>query len=173
MRFTLLIDPALLSTAQQRITSFKFHRIITNPRVAAGMKLVETAAKPYARQAAEIQRNSPFGAVALSVAFYFRFPKSGTKAEKRARLGGQPVTSARYGDIDNRAKAFCDALVNARLFPDDRLITTLLLRKRYTLAQPRIEVEVLPDISWQLGREILPMDEENADEDNSAPRPLE
>lgn len=172
MKFTLLIDPARLSTAQQRITSFRFHRIITNPVVARGMKLVETAAKPYARQAAEIQRNSPFGAVALSVAFYFRFPKSGTKAEKRARLGGQPVTSAKWGDLDNRAKAFVDALVNARLFPDDHFITTLLLRKRYTLSQPRIEVEVMPDISWKLGLEILPMGEENADEDNSAPRPL-
>ena len=54
--------------------------------------------------------------------------------------------SALYGDLDNRNKAVQDAIVKAGAFPDDRFITTLLLRKRYTLSQPRIEVAVTADL---------------------------
>lgn len=171
MKATLLIDPARLSTAQQKLISFRQRRVFTNPRVAAGMRLVEAAARPFAKQAQDIERNAPYGAVALSVAFYFRFPKTGTKAQKAARRGGLPVVSAKWGDLDNRAKSFIDALVKARWFTDDHIITTLLLRKRYTLSQPRAEVEVLPDISWQLGEDVLKMGDEDLTGENSPAAP--
>lgn len=45
MNATLLIDPARLSTVQQKLMSFKQRRVFTNPRVAAGMRLVEAAAR--------------------------------------------------------------------------------------------------------------------------------
>ncbi len=125
--------------------SFRFKRIITNPKVRKAMLRVEAAFKPYARLARAVQESAPFGAVALGVKYYFPFPKSGTKKEKAARRGGQPCVSALYGDLDNRNKAFQDALVKAGAFPDDRYVSTLLLRKRYTLSTPRIEVAVVAD----------------------------
>lgn len=146
LKVTLALDPALLSTAQQRLTLFLQRRIITNPRVARGMKLVQTLVKPFVAQIADVQRNSPTGAVKLGVIFYFAYPKTGTKAEKAARREGAPVVSGQYGDLDNRQKGFQDALVKAGCFTDDRFISSLLLKKRYTLGSPRIEMLVAADI---------------------------
>lgn len=145
-KVTLALDPALLSTSQQRITLFSQRRIITNPRVARGMKLVQTLVKPFVTLMANVQRNSPTEAVKLGVIFYFAYPKTGTKAEKAARREGAPVVSGKYGDLDNRQKGFQDALVKAGCFTDDRFISSLLLKKRYTLGSPRIEVLVGPDL---------------------------
>ena len=102
MRCTLLIDPSTLSSAQLKVLSFRLKRIITNPKVRKAMARVEAAFKPYAKLARQVQESAPFGAVALGVKYYFPFPKSGTKKEKAARRGGQPVVSALYGDLDNR-----------------------------------------------------------------------
>lgn len=146
MRCTLLIDPSTLSSAQLKIMSFRLKRIITNPKVRKAMLRVEAAFRPYAHLARKVQESAPFGAVALGVKYYFPFPKTGTKKEKAARFGGQPCVSALYGDLDNRNKAVQDAIVKAGAFPDDRFITTLLLRKRYTLSTPRIEVAVTADL---------------------------
>lgn len=146
MRCTLQIDPSTLSSAQLKVLSFRLKRIITNPKVRKAMARVEAAFKPYAKLARKVQEAAPFGAVALGVKYYFPFPKTGTKKEKAARRGGQPVVSALYGDLDNRNKAVQDALVKAGAFPDDRFITTLLLRKRYTLSTPRIEIAVTADL---------------------------
>lgn len=146
MRCVLHIDPSTLSSAQLKVMNFRLKRIITNPKVARGMKRVEAAFAPYAKLARAVQESAPFGAVALGVKYYFPFPKGGTKKEKAARFGGQPVVSALYGDLDNRNKAVQDALVKCGAFSDDRYITTLLLRKRYTLSEPRIEIVVTPDL---------------------------
>lgn len=145
MQFTLNIDPAELSSAQLKVINFKTKRIITNPRVARGMKLVRNAVFPYAKLCAAIQDTAPKGAVAVSVCFWFAYPKGGTKTEKAARYEGEPVVSARFGDADNRAKAALDTLVQAGCFTDDRYISSLLIRKRYTLCRPRIVFEVVAD----------------------------
>lgn len=145
MQFTLNIDPAELSSAQLKVINFKTKRIITNPRVARGMKLVRNAVFPYAKRCAAIQASAPKGAVAVGVCFWFAYPASGTKKEKAARYAGEPVVSARWGDCDNRAKAFIDTLVQAGCFTDDRYISSLLIRKRYTFQNPRVEVLVVAD----------------------------
>lgn len=41
------------------------------------------------------------------------------------------ATSSRYGDIDNIAKGVIDSLIGIA-YPDDKLITTLLVRKRFS-----------------------------------------
>lgn len=145
MKFTLEINPASLSSAQLKIMSFKMRRIITNPKVRKGMDVVKKAVKPYVKEAREIFDNAAHHAVALEVVFWFPFPKSGTKAEKAARVGGQPVVSALYGDADNRVKAFQDALKDAGCFADDRYVSTLVVRKRYTRSVPRIDVRIESD----------------------------
>lgn len=144
LKVTLALDPALLSTAQQRITLFNQRRIITNPRVARGMKLVQTLVKPFVTLMANVQRNSPTEAVKLGVIFYFAYPKTGTKAEKAARREGAPMT--RTPDCDNLVKSFQDALVKAGCFTEDKFISTLLVKKRRTLGSPRIEMLVAPDL---------------------------
>lgn len=69
MRCTLLIDPSTLSSAQLKIMSFRFKRIITNPKVRKAMLRVEAAFKPYAKLARKVQESAPFGAVALGVKY--------------------------------------------------------------------------------------------------------
>lgn len=142
---TLHIDPATLSTAQQKVMNFHAKRIITNPRVAKAMRTVRSAATIYAKKAEEVAKATPSKEFSLSVRFLFAYPKSLTKRQREEMYEGKPVTSARYGDLDNRGKAFVDALALAKWFPDDRFITTLTLTKRYTLRNPRIEVTFKPD----------------------------
>jgi len=145
MRCTLLIDPSTLSSAQMKVMNFRMRRIISNPKVVKGMKRIKAAFQQYVALAQAVQKSAPFGAVAVGIKYYFPFPQTGTKREKAERFGGQPVVSARYGDVDNRAKATIDALRDVGAFTDDRFISTLLLRKRYTLSQPRIEIVIVPD----------------------------
>lgn len=154
MQFTLNIDPAELSSAQQKVVNFYTKQIITNPRVARGMKLVRNSVFPFAAKCAAVQTSVPHGALAVSVRFWFAYPMSGTKAEKAARYEGEPVVSGRYGDCDNRAKAFIDALVQAGCFVDDRYISKLTISKRYTLGKPRIDVSVDGDSGCVSGNNI-------------------
>jgi len=142
MRIVLDIDPATLSTAQQK---GMFHgRVFTNPKVAKSMRAVRNAMLPVARGIRE-QLDMTCGdystlGIELTAIFYFAFPKSGTKKEKALRREGQPVTSARYGDLDNRHKAFQDAIAKSGAIPDDHFVSHLDIRKCYTLAKPRIAV---------------------------------
>lgn len=147
LKVTLALDPAMLSTAQTRITLFNQRRIITNPRVARGMKLVQTLVKPFVEQMSSVQRNSPTEAVKLGVIFYFAYPKTGTKAEKATRREGAPMT--RTPDCDNLVKSFQDALVKAGCFTEDKFISSLLVKKRRTLGSPRIELLVGQDMGDQ------------------------
>ena len=138
------IDPATLSTAQQKVMNFTTKRIITNPRVAKAMRVVSAFAKPYASDVRRAIDGSH--GYRLSVCFSFAYPKSmlNTRAKRAAAIDGAPVLSARYGDLDNRAKAFIDALVKAGWMDDDHLIAEMWLRKEYTLRTPCICVLIAP-----------------------------
>lgn len=139
--FTLDVDPARLSTAQQK-GMFK-GRVFTNPKVARGQRIVRDLALPHRARLGDGFHGVP---VFAKVSYLFAFPKGGTKAEKAARYEGMPVVSGRYGDLDNRHKAVQDALFNqAGLLSDDVYISTLWLTKRYTFGKPRIEVEIQRD----------------------------
>lgn len=151
---SLPIDPATLSTAQQKVLNFRTRMVITNPRVAKAMRVVCAAAKPLAHLAERVRKSAETDALHLSLSFYFAYPKSmlDTRAKRAEACEGKPVTSARYGDLDNRAKAFIDALVQARWMPDDHYITELYLSKQYTLGRPCVLVLFAPsgghDYEW-------------------------
>jgi len=49
--------------------------------------------------------------------------------------------SRRYGDVDNRVKAICDAL-NKVVYADDSQIVRCLVEKFTDKEQPRIEIEI-------------------------------
>ena len=145
--FRLNLDPSTLSTAQQKVIAFRQRRIIVNPRVARAMKTVRFAVTPFVEETrTSVDRWLSEGrGIGLSITFLFSYPKGGTKREKAARREGSPVLSAKWGDLDNRAKAFIDALVKAGMLPDDHLISNLSLRKRYTLSKPSILISFFPD----------------------------
>ena len=143
MNIILDIDPATLSTAQQK--GMHNGKIFTNPRVAKSMRAVRVAMSPHARAVRWHIDNGLakhlWAGVKLHVCFWFAFPKGGTKAERAQRFDGMPVTSGRYGDLDNRHKAFQDALVQSGALPDDRFVSILRLEKRYTMGRPRIWID--------------------------------
>ncbi len=146
LAFTLDLDPAVLSTAQQKGAFVNRAtgrvRFFTKKRVQRGENAVAFLARPYAAACRSAFGDGP---VAVFCAFLFAYPKGASKAEREARREGAPVTSARYGDADNRFKSVQDALVKAGLFADDRLISTVCITKRYTLKKPRIEIVVRED----------------------------
>lgn len=145
MRFTLTIDPATLCTAQQKKVAWKQKVIFANPKVVRSMKVIAAAAAPYRVRARAMFDAAPGHALAVGMKFWFAFPSTGTKAEKAARRAGEPITKRWSGDCDNRAKSVLDALTQAGFWEDDQYVTTLLVRKRYTLYQPRIDFVILPD----------------------------
>ena len=140
---TLPIDPAALSTAQQKKVSFKSRRIFTNPRVAAGMKAVRLLALPHrAAVCSEVPHGSP---VRVEADFLYAYPK-GTPAAHRIDRAPLPHGA----DLDNRFKAVGDALTKAGWWEDDRAITTLVLRKMRTTSSPRIILRVSADTAVEI-----------------------
>ena len=138
MTATLPIDPATLSTAQQKKISFISRRVFTNPRVAAGMKAIRLLAVPLRKAVlAEVPSGFP---VRVEADFMYAYPKGTAKAH---RVDNQPLPGG--ADLDNRFKAIGDALTQAGWWPDDRVITTLTLRKMRTTGSPRIVLRVSPD----------------------------
>ena len=154
MTIILDIDPATLSTAQQK--GMHNGKIFTNPRVAKSMRAVRVAMSPHAPAVRSFidhgLSENIWAGVRLQVCFWFAFPKTGTKAERAQRFDGMPVTSGRYGDLDNRHKAFQDALVQSGAIPDDRFISILRLEKRYTMGRPRVWI----DFSLDYGQGFTP-----------------
>lgn len=139
-RILLCIDPRSLSTAQQKKMNFRMKRIFSNPRVVAGMRVITTMAR---RHASDVRATlSGASSLRVSVLFFFAYPKS---APKKGRLRSEPMPTG--ADLDNRVKAFNDALTKAGWWDDDRQITTLSIGKRLTSGQPRIEVTVCRDSS--------------------------
>ena len=143
MKVTIEVDPACLSTAQQTIVAFRSKRIIKNPRVKRSQRIVRDAMVVNSRKVRRyldgmMMVNQRAG-ISLRVVFRFAFPSGGTKREKATRYEGQPVVSAKWGDLDNRQKGAQDALMQCGCIPDDHFITELLLRKVYTFGKPRID----------------------------------
>ena len=133
------IDPASISTAQQKKVSFRTRRIFTNKKVLAGMEAVSRLAS---RHTAAVLVAAPFGSpVALSATYHYAYPK-GTPRKRLADGAPMPVGA----DLDNRNKAVMDALTTAGWWPDDRYVTDLHLRKRRTTGSPRIELSVREDL---------------------------
>lgn len=143
MKVTIEVDPACLSTAQQTVVWFKERRIIKNPKVRRSQRIVRDAMVVHSRKVRRyldaMMMVNPRAGISLRVIFRFAFPSGGTKREKAIRYEGQPLTSAKYGDLDNRQKGVQDALMQCRAIPDDHFITELLLRKVYTFGKPRID----------------------------------
>jgi len=141
--FTLAIDPSTVSTAQQKKVSFLTKRIFPNPKVLRTKSLVARLASPHRDG---VRRMFPEGGtIFLSVTFFYRYP---TGTPKSRLVDG--AAKGNGADCDNLAKAPIDALGNdkgkgAGLWDDDRSISTLLIRKRYTLGNPRIHVSVRRD----------------------------
>ena len=132
-------NPQLLSTAQQKKISFKTHRVFTNKRVAAGMKIVRLLAQQHtSRVVAAVPHGTP---VALFATFYYAYPKG---TPKKHLVDEYPMPSG--ADLDNRFKSVGDALTQAGWWADDRAITTLVLKKRRTTKSPRIELSVTQDL---------------------------
>lgn len=132
------IDPAAISTAQQKKISFRTRRIFTNKKVAAGMRAVKLLALPHARA---VQSIVPDGTpVSLSVTFFYAYPKG---TPKKRLVDNAPMPQG--ADLDNRFKSFGDALTSAGWWTDDRVISALILRKRRTTGAPRIDLIVSPD----------------------------
>lgn len=137
-KFTLFVNPLILSTGQQKKMNFVTKTIFTDSRVENGMRIVEMAAKPHT---AEIHRVCPPGTrIALTVTFLCPYP-SGTPEEERVERG----LMGEGFDCDNKYKAIGDAFTNAGWWPDDRYVTSLMIEKRRTTAMPRIEIIVEPD----------------------------
>lgn len=132
------INPAELSTAQQKKISFRTRRVFTSARVARGIKTIKLLALPHKKA---IQEVVPWGSpIFLSIAFLHAYP-AGTPKSKRIDFAPMPQGA----DNDNRIKAPQDALVQAGWFPDDRFITTTHITKRRTTGEPRIVVIVSQD----------------------------
>lgn len=158
IKFSLFVNPMMLSTGQQKRMNFKTGTVFTNPRVANGMRLVEIAAKPHKD---EIHRVCPPNSyVAVTVVFLCLYPK-GTKESERIERAPMGKTF----DCDNKFKSVGDAFTNAGWWADDRHVTTLHIEKRYTKAQPRIEVIIEPDVCRPLALVN--------DEDDTADSPIE
>ena len=147
--FVIDIDPATLSTAQQKKVSFKQRRIFSNPKVVAAKSAVALLALPHRKAVRDM-----FGGdtpLRLEATYYYKFPSSFPK--KQMAEGMPKITGA---DCDNINKAPQDALGTpkngpcgrngAGLWDDDRRISTLLVSKRYTLLRPRIVFSIMQDI---------------------------
>ena len=158
VKFSLFVNPLLLSTGQQKKMNFATKMIFTDSRVANGMRMIELAARPHTR---EVHSVCPPGTrVALTIIFLCPYPEGVKESERieRAPMGEQ-------FDCDNKYKAIGDALTNAGWWEDDRHVTTLHIEKRRTVATPRIEVVVEPDTK----RPIATVN----DEDELADSPIE
>jgi Holliday junction resolvase RusA-like endonuclease len=77
--------------------------------------------------------------VSVAVTAYVPMPKSMPKKRRLDAMDGalKPVTRP---DVDNYAKAALDGC-NAIIYRDDSLVTSLIVRKRYS-AQPRLVITV-------------------------------
>lgn len=152
-RFDLPIDPSTLCTAQQKKVSFRQKRIFTNPKVLKGERIVALLASPHRFSVRQSIQDAP--GVRLEATYFYPYPKGTPK--KRLVDNGLKTNGA---DLDNVHKSVQDALgpgngksfKGAGFWDDDRIISTLVLRKRYTTKSPRIEFTIGPDVD---GNEIF------------------
>lgn len=142
-KFTLDIDPAKIATAQQKGIDFDRRRVYTKRKLRSANRAIITLTRVWMQRPESLwpRHSTP---ATLKLAFFYAIPK--TRLVRHGKLpalsDGQPCTAAWAGDLDNKAKAVIDAMVQAGIFRDDRDITVLTLAKAYTAGNPRIEVEV-------------------------------
>ena len=136
-RMTLRVDPASLSTAQQKRYDTRTRRFFRSRKVAKGMAEVARLARKGTVGARAVLKGA--GSVELGMAFLYAWPKSTPKSAR-----GECVPMASGADCDNRAKAPIDALAVAGWWDDDRVISRLVVAKMRTEGQPRIVVAVRP-----------------------------
>lgn len=79
------------------------------------------------------------GAVEISIDATMRIPKSTSKKMREKMLRDQ-VMPQKKPDVDNIAKAVCDAL-NGIAYRDDSQVTLLVAKKRYG-DEPKIKVSI-------------------------------
>ena len=79
----------------------------------------------------------------LAMSLLFLMPRKSGMIWKSKPMPRAYYTSARGGDVDNLAKAVCDAL-NELTYVDDRLVVKLVIEKLYAAGdeQPRVEVVI-------------------------------
>ena len=74
----------------------------------------------------------------ISVTFYMPYPKS---TAKKALIEGMPHRVK--PDADNYFKACADALEQAGIIKNDSQLYSCSITKKYTIEQPKIEIELL------------------------------
>lgn len=82
--------------------------------------------------------------ISIHITAYYPIPKSTSNAKREAMMTGK-VRPARRPDLDNIAKAICDAL-NGEAYKDDSQIVRLTVEKWYSFL-PRAEVRI-EDVKW-------------------------
>lgn len=80
------------------------------------------------------------GPLMMEIRFYFPIPKSYSKKQIEL-LKVQDMAHMKKPDLDNCIKSISDAL-NHFAYDDDSQIIELSATKRYTLEEPRAEVEI-------------------------------
>ena len=132
------LDPATLSTSQQKMIDFRRHRVFQNKKVLAGMRAVSLIARTMTSRIHEVV---PFRkAVTVDAEFYYSYPKGTPKKDLIEKF---PMPSG--ADCENRWKSVGDALTQAEWWEDDRLITHLGIDKFRTIYEPRIVIRVSRD----------------------------
>lgn len=154
--FDLMVDPESIGTPQHKKHSLVRGRLLTypDPKVSRARHVMTLLAKN-----AIGRKNLSFPdhgkPVRLVITMFYAIPKSRRKDRMKdgvliPRLrGGDPCTSHRAGDVDNKAKGIMDALTDAGLWSDDKDVTDLRSRKVWTDFSPRIRVDVSEDTSCE------------------------
>lgn len=146
-RATLLLTCSIMGDPQQQGSKRRGNRgqmYDANP----GLPAWRDAAIWYLRQAMRAQW--PIGstpiqhAVIVEATFWFAHPKSHYRTGRNAHLlrEAAPIEHATAPDLDKLQRALGDALTQAGVIHDDRLICTWIASKRYTRDAPHTSLTV-------------------------------
>lgn len=91
--------------------------------------------------------------VKVLIEVYFAIPKSYSKRKHKEAAAGALLPQIKP-DCDNIAKNICDAL-NGVVYPDDKQIATLIVRKKYTAHDERVEVTIDIEEMEEVERRLL------------------
>lgn len=83
---------------------------------------------------------------------YYPIPKSFSKKKQKEADAGA-IRPTVKPDCDNIAKNICDAL-NGVVYPDDKQVVSLVVRKVYTTGDERVEVEIETEEMSDIERKI-------------------
>lgn len=122
----LQVDPATLSTAQQKGVDFYRRRVYTKAPVRKSHKLLLTEMLQEARLLGVEKYCGPITAWRVCVEYIYR-----PRTLRRKDFGAPKVTRP---DLDNLTKSVLDALTESGLaFSDDSQVSALEMSKRYAL----------------------------------------